>query len=227
METMDNVAATGGTEPLGEAEIARLTDETVNILLDKQDLKTETEIWVRRGKVIREFVRKLQPGWKHKGHDPYALLASHPDIRWSTTQLRAYVAAVDLWEEIGEGQPSLPVSFYAIVASSELGFADKKALLAKAVAEHLSFRAVKGRLVESRDAAEGDVGGDNAGDASDREEQAPEGAADPDDGDGSEADADNADDADHGRVPEGATGTSAAQPADVWKKVEASAPEKK
>jgi hypothetical protein len=145
MNGSDDVRKTVGMEKrgLGEEEVIRLVDETAKILLDEQDLKTETGIWVRRGIVIRSYVRKLQPDGKHHKPDPYVLLAEHPDIRWSADQLRNFVDAVELWEQIGEGQPCLTVTFYAIVASCKGSLEEKKALLRKAVAENLTTRAVK------------------------------------------------------------------------------------
>lgn len=136
-----------------------MVNETAAILLDEQELKTETEIWVRRGKVIRAYVRKLQPDGKHHKPDPYVLLAEHPDIRWSADQLRNFVDAVELWEQIGEGQPSLPVTFYAIVASAKCSLDEKRALLQKIVAEHLTTREAK------REAAAARKGEDDGGDA--------------------------------------------------------------
>ena len=162
MDSTSIAAAPDGAEPrqLGDADVARLTDETVILLLDKQDLKTEVEIWVRRGRIVRKYVRTLQPGGKFTKPDPYGLLAEHPDVRWSANQLRAFVDALELWEQIGEGAPSLPMSFYALVASSILGFEAKKALLTKAVEQHLSTRDVKGELAEAKgDADEGDQDG--------------------------------------------------------------------
>lgn len=171
MDTIKTAEAPGGTEPhqLGEAEIIRLTDETAKSLLDRQELKTETEIWVRRGRVIRTYVRKLQPDGKFKKPDPYNLLANHPDIRWSANQLRAFVDAVELWEQLGENQPSLPMTFYEIVASSQLSFENKKELLAKALKQHLSTRDVKGELAEAR--------GEDEADAADQEGQERESTA--------------------------------------------------
>lgn len=155
-ETVGNGAA---AQQLGEAEVIRLVDETAKILLDWQELKTETEIWVRRGKVIRAYVRALQPDGKYHKPDPYVLLAEHPDIRWSADQLRNFVDAVNLWEQIGEGQPSLPVTFYAVVASGKGSFEEKKALLLKAAAEGLTTREVKRKAAGKPEDAEGESDG--------------------------------------------------------------------
>ncbi len=143
---------TGGTKlrAMGEEEIIRLVNETAEVLLDEQELKTEMDIWVRRGKVIRDYVRKLQPDGKHHEPNPYILLADHPDIRWSTDQLRNYVDAIELWEQIGDGQPSLPVTFYAIVASLKGGIKEKQALLRKILDDHLTTREVKREAAASR-----------------------------------------------------------------------------
>lgn len=159
-KTAENGAAAQG---LGEAEVIRLVDETARLLLDEQDLKTEVAIWVRRGKAIRDYARKLQPDGKHHKPDPYVLLAEHPDIRWSADQLRNFVDAVELWEQIGEGQPCLPVTFYAIVASCKGSVEEKTALLRKAVDEHLTTREVKREAAGTPKNAEGDHGADGSG----------------------------------------------------------------
>ncbi len=143
---------------LSEGEISRLIDETAKDLLDGQELKAEMDIWVRRGRVIRSYVRVLQPAGKHHPPDPYVLLSEHPNIRWSSGQLRNFVDAVDLWELLGEGQPSLPMTFYAIVAGGKGSLAEKKALLLQAVERHLTTRELKSKM-----AAEGasDIEGAN------------------------------------------------------------------
>jgi hypothetical protein len=141
-------AADGAKESgaLSETEVIRLTDETAKDLLDKTELKTETAIWTRRGSVIRGYVRKLQPRGKHTTPDPYALLAEHQDIHWSANQLRAFVDALELWEQFGEGAPDLPMTVYSIIASSDLTIDEKKNLLTKAMEQHLSSRDVKNQL---------------------------------------------------------------------------------
>jgi hypothetical protein len=138
--------ATDADDRLSETDIIRLTDETARCLLDEADLRTELDIWVRRGRVIRDYVRRLQPRGRHKKPDPYVLLSGHTDIRWSPTQLRAFVDALELWEQVGEGAPSLPMTFYAVAASSGADFATKKAMLTKVVREHLSTRQLKKEL---------------------------------------------------------------------------------
>ncbi|MFZ4394558.1 MAG: hypothetical protein ACOYOU_02910 [Kiritimatiellia bacterium] len=162
MDTIINTTTPDGADmqPLSETEIVRLTDETVSLLLNKQDLKTEVEIWVRRGIVIRKFVRKLQPNGKFTKPDPYTLLSEHPDICWSARYLRQFVDALELWELFGEGQPSLPVKFYIIVASCKGSFDEKKALLKKVVEQHLSISALKRELAASETDAEGDACGE-------------------------------------------------------------------
>jgi len=149
----EDVSAADGTKESGalsETEIIRLTDETVKILLDKAELKTETAIWVRRGTVIRGYAQKLQPRGKHTKPNPYALLSEHQDIRWSANYIRAFVDALELWEQFGEGAPDLPVTFYSTVASCDLTIEEKRNLLARAVEEHLSTRDVEEHLRESR-----------------------------------------------------------------------------
>ena len=162
MDTINNTATPDGvdSQPLSETEIVRLTDETAKSLLDKADLKTETEIWVRRGRVIRTYVRKLQPNGKFTKPDPYGLLAEHPDIRWSASYLRQFVDALELWELFGEGQPSLPVKVYIIVASCKGSFDEKKALLQKVVEQHLSNSALRREIAASEAGAEGDAPGE-------------------------------------------------------------------
>jgi hypothetical protein len=56
------------------------------------------------------------------------------------------VDALELWEQVGEGAPSLPMTFYAVAASSGADFATKKAMLTKVVREHLSTRQLKKEL---------------------------------------------------------------------------------
>jgi hypothetical protein len=132
--------ADGAEAGLTEAEIERLTDETVDLLLKAGG--GEAQEWIEKGRIIHEYVGRLQPNGKFSKPDPFALLAGREDIPWRTSQLRTYRDAYLLWQKVGgeDGAPKVEVTTVGLVLSLDDEAAKK--VLKRAVKEKLTTRQV-------------------------------------------------------------------------------------
>jgi hypothetical protein len=125
-----------------EQQKKALTNKAAEALLAQQ--ADEAESWMARGKVVAEYVEKIQPNGKNSRPDPFQRLAQHPEMVWSATQLRNYRDAYDLWVELGgEKAPKLQLTVYSVVLRKGLTADEKHSYLKRAADEKLSVRELK------------------------------------------------------------------------------------
>jgi len=121
---------------LTQAEIAKLTDETAGRLLELGGGEAQDSI--DRGRIINEFVNKLQPNGKFSKPNPFTLLAEREDIPWRSSQLRTYRNAYLLSQRVGGDKVNVTTLGLLLPLEAEVA----KKILNRVAKEKLSTRQV-------------------------------------------------------------------------------------
>ena len=115
-------------QALTEAQIAAITKETVRILnrLEKRNI----EGWISMGKVVHDYVYRLDPQGQFR-EDPYKKLAADPDSYHRSSQLRNYEQCWELWTKLGgkEGAPKVSMTHFIQVIPLKINVEAKRKLL--------------------------------------------------------------------------------------------------
>lgn len=130
--------AAGGQ--LTEAEVARLTEETAGKLLELGGGEAQDSI--DKGRIIDEYVKKLQPNGKFSKPNPFTLLAEREDIPWRPSQLRTYRDTFLFSQSMGGESGALKVNVTTLGLVLPLETEVAKKIINRAVKEKLTTRQV-------------------------------------------------------------------------------------
>lgn len=114
-----------------------------------QEADNEQKTWLERGRLIVEFIAKVNPDGTKK-LDVYTLLADHEESVHQAGQLRNYHAAYTLHQKLNtKGKaPRLSMTHFVAVLPKKLTLTRKEALLNEAEESHLSVSALKTKVNE-------------------------------------------------------------------------------
>ena len=130
---------------LSADEIRKLTDEAAAAIVKQS--RNETLAWVRMGRIVDGYVRKLQPNGIYTRPNPYQRLAEDPRVPYRSSQLRHFRACAEVWEELGGPKaPALPMTFFTLVLNSRIDSEGKRKYLRKVEKEGLTVRELKAEI---------------------------------------------------------------------------------